>query len=518
MRGGWWRWLIDGALPLSLGCALALVYWGDHRAPPKIEEAKVTPVPKPTDEPPPMPEIPAPKDVLPPIDPVPRIRVQCTADCRFGVTTIAGSSQNPGDDNKRLTYSPDGATNNTRLWVDGESPLFGGSEGVRRVANEPLGEGGFKSVWEFAEVQSLQRIELVASDISRRMDTIRVSYEMKNVGNRQRNVGLRVMLDTLIGNNDGVPFIVPGNEGIVTYPITYQGERVPDFVRAIERPDLVNPGVIVDIGLHPLEGERPAEVVISHWPGSDAAWDYDRTRELGSDSAVGLYYTPHALAPGQARSVSFTYGLGTLSSTKSKNARLSLTCGGPFRSGGSFWIVALVQNPREGQQVRLSLPTGLSLAANDPAAKPVAAGKAYNQISWLVHAANDCSGKVDLKVTLMPDSVQEQQAITVETPATRVNLFANAEIQEGKSFWAVAVVQRPQAGQSLTLVLSPGIGLAKDESAQKPVPMGADPAQVKWLVRAARGKPGAVTLQVRLLPGENQATCPVKISATDFIH
>ena len=85
------------------------------------------------------------------------------------------------------------------------------------------------------------------------------------------------MLDTLIGDNDGVPFIVPGREGIVTSTLEMRGNEVPDFVRSLERPDLSSPGVIVDINLVPAEGEaRPGELVLSHWPGENADWNYDR--------------------------------------------------------------------------------------------------------------------------------------------------------------------------------------------------------------------------------------------------
>ena len=111
--------------------------------------------------------------------------------------------------------------------------------------------------------------------------------------------------------------------------------------------------MIVDIGLYPHEGEeRPSELVLSHWPGSDAEWDYDRSEPFGHDSAAGIYYAPRPLLPGQTRSVGFSYGLGTISSTATKNSRLSLTAGGPIRAGSSFWLVALVNSPRPGRPSR----------------------------------------------------------------------------------------------------------------------------------------------------------------------
>ncbi len=73
------------------------------------------------------------------------------------------------------------------------------------------------------------------------MDTVRVTYELKNSEAVTRPVGLRVMLDTLIGDNDGVPFIVPGREGIVTTALELGRQRRTRFrtiagVHGLEQP------------------------------------------------------------------------------------------------------------------------------------------------------------------------------------------------------------------------------------------------------------------------------------------
>ena len=147
----------------------------------------------------------------------------------------------------------------------------------------------------------------------------------------------------------------------------------PDFVRSLERPSLLSPGVIVDLNLVPEDGElRPDEVVLSHWPGSDAEWNYSRGASFVNDSAGRCYYPPTAIEPGvtPARSGSPT-GSGTISSTATRNAKLSLTAGGPIRAGSSFWLVALVDQPRPGQTVTLVLPKGLSPRRPESLSQPV---------------------------------------------------------------------------------------------------------------------------------------------------
>ena len=523
-------------LAADVGIAVALLVmllgvWAfDRRATPLSKPiAAELPAQQPDWDPPPPPpmETALPKDTRPPVDPTRRLRLQFTGDLRFGIMTTTGNPDDPNDDDKRLTYSVDGQTNNTRVWIDGDTPMFGQTPGNIARANAEVAVGRFESVWKCGRIQVTQVVEEAPGEMSRRMDTVRIRYRLENLDRAEHTVGLRIMLDTLIGSNDGVPFIVPGSNEIVTSPVSYRDEKIPDFVRALERPSLTDPGVIVDIGLRPDEGERPTEVALTHWPANFAStpwpgnyvdWEYDRTTEFGHDSAIGVYYNPRPLKPGESRSFFFTYGLGTISSTLTKNARLSLTTGGPFYAGGAFWLVALVQNPRAGQSVRLTLPEGLTLAPNEQSSKPVAASGEYSQLSWLVRIAPTSLGEVEVKATLEPEKDEERQMLHVQTPNAQLALAAQGPFQAGKSFWVVATVRHPRAGQSVALLLPDEIELAPKETAEKPVPTGSDSARVLWLVRVKSRASGNVDLQTKLLPGEVHASCVVAIQEGSMIQ
>lgn len=462
---------------------------------PEREDIESPPPPPPQLEPPPLPpqpEPPAPPVIepptpeLPPVDPTPRIRVVFTRDGRFGVAASSGNPDDAADDGKRLTYSLDGETNNTRVWVDGATPLFGDeSDGafLRRADRvEPLRT---EFEWEYDQVRVTQSVLEAAGDVSRRMDCVQVDYLLENTGDAPREVGLRVMIDSLIGDNDGVPFIVPGTQDLLDFPRGFRGDEVPDFVRALEQPDLAQPGVIVDLSLRPDEGERPAEVVLAHWPGTNATWEYDRTAAFDDDSAIGLYYPPRDLMPGERRHIRFRYGLGTISSQRSKNASLSLTAGGPFRAGGKFWLVALVQNPMQGQTVRLELPPQLELAMNETAEKSVPAGKDYTQISWLLQARDDACGSAEVQVQLSPEGIKESTTINIEPSNARLTLAASGPFTAGGAFWVSAVVQDGRAGQAVKLSLPNGLSFAKDHAARQTIPAGDEAAaarQFNWLV------------------------------------
>ena len=513
--------VVDAAVAVGLLCGLAVAYAVDSR----VEFAKSqvpVPVPKPptppSEPPPPPPKPPVfvpPEESLPPIDPVRRVVVDYTSDLRFGLTTTTGNPDDRGDDGKQLTYDENGGTNNTRLWVDGDTPLVGSDEGAMVCGMTQRGEGTLEAEWKYEDISVSQTIEYVAGESSRRMDTIRVGYLLKNSGTQEHEVGLRVMLDSLIGDNDGVPFVISGQEGaLVRSRRSYEGEDVPDFVRALERADLVRPGVIADLGLHPVEGERPDKVILTGWPGGDADWTYTPRRSFDIDTAIGLYYNPRPLRPGKERLIRLTYGLGSISSTKSRNAVLSLTAGPPFRSGGDFWLVALVQNPLQGQKITVELGKGLSLADGHEATKSVktGGGTVQTQLSWLVHISPATFGTVEVEAELAPGGIREQYTVNVQPRDARLLLAVSDSTSVGKPFYVTAAVQHSRAGQTVQLTLPRALKLADGHRPTKSVPAGREYAQVHWLIDAPpESAAGNVEVSVSLTPDNIEQQIPFEI-------
>jgi hypothetical protein len=517
-----WRRVVDVGVGVGLAAVLGLVYALDPRTtappPPTITDRPG----QGTVEQEPLPPPPPPAPVARAVDPLPRVALATLPSGRFGVVCLEGNPDDPSDDGKRLTFSPHGATSNTRVMVDGSAPVFGQSPGalVEPMAKRP--DGSWVMSWKYRGVVAAQVLRLVAGDVSHRTDTLHVSYTLTNTDDAPRVAGVRVMLDMRIGDNDGVPFIVPGRPGIVTGPLELAGAAVPDFVQSLERSALERPGVIVDIGLVPRDGEeRPDELVLSHWPGEDAEWLYGRRAPFEGDTALGLYYTPRPLAPGAARRVGFTYGLGTISSTATKNTRLSLTAGGPIRSGSSFWLVALVNDPKRGQTVRLTLPAGLTVRQPPSLSQPVPVSGGYTQLSWLVAVSPTLFGEVTVEAALEPGVVNERQTLTVRPPDAALTLTPYGPYRAGRSFWVSALVRNARAGQSVALDLPAGLATAEDQARVRPVApavIAGGYAQVSWLVVADVRATGPHELTVRLRPDGVEARATIDILPTDLTH
>jgi hypothetical protein len=217
-----------------------------------------------------------------------------------------------------------------------------------------------------------------------------------------------MMLDTFIGANDGVPFVIPGQKGLLTDLRQFGEKEIPDYVEAIEVPDLDKPGTVAHIGLKGIsipkvELEPVHEMLICRWPGSETRWRPEKRdirsiegeKEQGEvgDSCVFIYWSTLPMPPGTKRNMAFTYGLGKMAASPtgggSGKTQLALTSGGSFQPGGVFTVTAYVKGAQEGQKVKLSLQSGLSFAGDEPAEKAVdgADPKAgYSQVSWRVKA------------------------------------------------------------------------------------------------------------------------------------
>ncbi len=349
---------------------------------------------------------PGPAATLAPISTTPEVRIQIDSIGRFGLATTSG---------KLLTYSDDGDTNNTRVQVDGVDAIVGEDDGTFTTRPQIRGAGMIMG-WSWRGIETTQEVALTAGATTRRTDTIRVRYTLTNRSPQTHQVALRVMLDTLIGGNDGVPFLLAGENAITTRAKDLRGAAVPDFIQALEREDIRNPGTMVNLALRGGDATPPDRLVLAHWPGSDAEWEYLEDEGgvgagWGKDSSAGLYYNAKPLAPNESRVIVFYYGLGGIAAV----GKVGMTVPLEVVETEKFSVIVVVMNPREGQRVTLTLPSALAFADGDTASKNVTPvpGAAYTQVSWKLRAASPADA-VRLSARLDPEGDTTTQTIRIQ--------------------------------------------------------------------------------------------------------
>lgn len=298
---------------------------------------------------------------------------------------------------KQLTFSSNGSTNNTRIKVNGAEidmrslNITPGVEGPRVgpqvVADEKYTT--YRSVWTFTKLQLIftQTVAIHPNESTGEMDTVVVKYTFTNNSKAKIKVGMRTMIDTLIGNNDGAPFIIPNRPGLCDIQAVFsKAADVPGYIEVLENSDITNPGTVAKMGLINSSKygffESPSAVILSNWPGSGAAWAYP-IEPIGGDSAVGLYWNEQLLDPGKSREMGYTYGLTQI---KAVADRLAVSADVAVAVNKRFSVTAFLGRKAQGTTVSINLPDGVKLLPGSAAQQRVVIppNRSFTQVSWLL--------------------------------------------------------------------------------------------------------------------------------------
>ena len=167
---------------------------------------------------------------------------------------------------------------------------------------------------------------------------IRIAYQIRNSGKKTQKVGIRLLLDTWAGKNDGFPFLLPaaGIEQLVrterelspaesllwhTFDPTEKSDAAvqPALSPYCSMRKRSDPTEKSDAAVQPaLEGflagpglTPPDRMAIVNWPNAvNTVWEYatNNERRITGDSAVALWWYPAAIVPAQVQQVATEVG------------------------------------------------------------------------------------------------------------------------------------------------------------------------------------------------------------------
>lgn len=354
---------------------------------------------------------------------------------RFGVETTGGDPANPDDDNMPLIYGrPMPWTSYTTLRIDGVDWVFGGKTTRRAGRTARYGEevsapavvgNKITTTYALGDIVATQELSFAKSPTTRYLDTARIHYIVENRSSSVRYVGLRVLIDTMLGQNDGAP--LRSGDVAVLGDTVFSGAGMSDYWQAFDslvEPTLTSQGTLVGGELTP-----PDSLVFSNWGTfADEPWDativpgreFVRTFEAELDSAVAMYWNPVAFAPGEVRHYVTYYGLGgitlapgqlTLGITAPSEVALSA------QGTATFTSVAYVANTGEGPAhdvtAQVRLPAGFRLAAGQQAVRALGdlePGQ-VGQASWKISVDLTASGGGDLVVQVDANNAEGNRVV-----------------------------------------------------------------------------------------------------------
>jgi hypothetical protein len=334
---------------------------------------------------------------------------------------------NKGAPSIKLNWYDNGFGNSIVAKIDGTDAAFGvdgkwplGSQTGKKAGK--YGDGKSRTfefdkgvyITQTVTVEPGEPVEVKPGEYKRLLDTCLVRYKIHNKDGNKRthSVGLRVLMDTCIGDKDDVPFTLPGVKEVVTKAQEFKGQDVPDFVQVLQNPSLRDPGIILQLTLRLGDKDKlepPSRFQLTRYPVSNSAAMESKKKilnkwevplfDMGDDSAVVMYWNPKDLPYNKTRELAFTYGLGSVSASD----QLGVTIGGATYKGGEFTVLALVKD-RDAKTATLDLPKGLELIDPNMKSQPIAPMRPGadgqlrpSPVTWRVRAASE--GKHNIVVT-----------------------------------------------------------------------------------------------------------------------
>ena len=245
-----------------------------------------------------------------------RFSIQVTADGRLNF----GAFPNPSPDCRAggssyplSTTWPFSPTSYTTVKIDGEFHRFElGTQSipptiVRDQSGEPIGV--FTSA-NFGEVEVSQLVSIAQNPATGgQQDAARISYTIENVSPNQatHDVGIRLFIDTRVGNSENPTFFVEGRA--VTTETDY-GVNAPD-VFTVQNPTVSSQAAAGAMG-EQFGNVRPGRFIIGSSAGlAESPWNYQASGQQINDSAFAAYWETFQVPPGSTTTYFMTYGLGT---------------------------------------------------------------------------------------------------------------------------------------------------------------------------------------------------------------
>jgi hypothetical protein len=246
------------------------------------------------------------------------VRLDADDDGQFVIGTTGGDPAITGDNDKRLLYG---------FYSGGSSSIWSSFTSVRVVTGTtttdislkdrtptqgPTNSGAsITTVWTVApNIQVRQVLTPMTNPYSGRADTIKIEYTVTNLDSVAHGVGVRCMLDVMVGNNDAAPYFVPG-VGNSDKEQEYTSANMPAYYFAFESPtyaadSLKGQGILSGFGM-----TLPDRFLITSWSSIyGTTWNYtvNPARTTG-DSAATMYWNPVTLVASQSATFATAYGL-----------------------------------------------------------------------------------------------------------------------------------------------------------------------------------------------------------------
>jgi hypothetical protein len=274
---------------------------------------------------------------------------------RFGIRTVEGQPVRKKDQNVDMLFrGDDPETSFTTFKIDGTDYIFGNpykfaanffSETTTpKIIQNINGTKQIETIWKIKGVEIKQILMLYTDSADEQnAGNVNIRYEVVNKSGAEVALGSRILLDTMVGGNDGPQFQVGTafkSPLLVERKLVHDPEKlgipeenqafykIPAYWVMRDKLELDNP-LATNVMAYGFNNIAEAninivdEMVVAHWNNlSNTKWDYtpnpnlDFTRDTNdygtADSAVAFYWNPKKLAKQATQTFETIYGLGEI--------------------------------------------------------------------------------------------------------------------------------------------------------------------------------------------------------------
>ncbi len=364
---------------------------------------------------------------------------------QFLIKTVEGDENLETDQNVPLLYESNPPYSFTTIRIDEKNYKFGSSKGI--VIQKMIQRNNtLIYAWSINNIGVIQKLKFITGPTTGNKDTVEILYKVQNKGKKKHNIGVRIMLDAYLGEEDGALFRVPVL-GPITTETSYQGYSLPEYWYSYD--DLIRPTVRAQGTLQIKNFRKPDRVIFANTMRFvQHPWDFkiekskkfERSHVDAKDSAIGIFWEPKEFNQNDSIIVKTYYGIYGSTIHKGKVYNVSLS--GPVTiSGDSFFINADIQNTNpfkaDDVMVKIMLPKGLKLFDNEILEKSVGTlePKEIVRASWNVIPDEtvaeevsyklNISGKIQGKESSMMPEVLPERKILIRKKGEKIEIQAD---------------------------------------------------------------------------------------------
>lgn len=223
---------------------------------------------------------------------------------RFAVYYLVDAAKNAY---QPLLYDQETRTSYLTLYLDQRAYKLGeASEFKVSVTKEA---SGARIVYRSSSCVVTQSFAVFASGATGK-DSVKISFSIENVSEKDISVGLRMLLDTWLGEKSGKHFVAQA-AGSVQSELTLSGDYSDTWLRSPGES-----GASMQLTLAE-PATKPDRVIAANWKRlNDSSWSMETSSARSftllpysiNDSAVAVYYDPQTLRRGASRTVNLVIG------------------------------------------------------------------------------------------------------------------------------------------------------------------------------------------------------------------